>query len=144
MDIYASDPILIAAQQHRSYSHSSDGTGATLSSPTGLTTTGHNQTEQYHNEQQQQQQDRQQQHPYRPSADIMELCRIFLLNFYMKHFGRVRLFDMLQREHERRNLATNRSYALLLACFTITWLLQSNLYRFIVNVLRQQLGTGEL
>lgn len=60
-----------------------------------------------------------------PSADVLELCRVFLLNFYLRQFGRVRLFELLQREHERHNLATGRAFALLLACFLATWLLQT-------------------
>lgn len=61
------------------------------------------------------------------SADIIELCRIFLLNLYLKHFGRGRLFELLQREHERHNPATGRAFVMLIVCFLITGLLQADL-----------------
>lgn len=68
-----------------------------------------------------------------PSADIMELCKVFLLNLYLRHFGHVRLFEMLQREHERHQLATNRAFALLIVCFATTWLLQTDLLHWLLN-----------
>lgn len=72
----------------------------------------------------------------RPSADIMELCRVFLLELYMKHLGRVRLFDMLQREHERNQPVTGRLFALLVLFFLTTWLLQSELFHRLVDCLQ--------
>lgn len=72
----------------------------------------------------------------RPSADIMELCRIFLMNFYLRHFGRIRLFEILQREHERHQLATNRAFLMLIMLFLATWLLQSDLCNRLLDCLQ--------
>jgi hypothetical protein len=77
----------------------------------------------------------------RPSADIMELCRIFLLNLYLKHLGRIRLFQMLQQEHERHQLATNRAVLALVLLFLATWLLQSDLYHWLLDCVQHYVAS---
>lgn len=117
MDIYASDPILIAAQQLRRHP------------------------------QQQQQQSHQQQVVVTPNGDIMELCRIFLLNYYLKQFGRARVFQMLEREHLRNSSQVaniSRACLALAACLTLTWFLQSRVYNFLARQVRRLLVARQL
>lgn len=105
MDINASDPILVASQQFRR--------PAVAGRDGGAPSDAHRQ------------QPAQPLQPV-PSADVVQLCRLFLLDFYLKRLGKTRLFELLQREHERNNLASGRAFALLLACFLLTWLLGAN------------------
>lgn len=62
------------------------------------------------------------------SADLIELCRLYVQNIYLKHYGRTRAFLLLQMEHERYNLDAQRSIKLLLILFALTWFLQSSIY----------------
>lgn len=67
------------------------------------------------------------------SADIIELCMLFLQNVYLKNYGRTRLFVVLQAEHERHHLNARFSIRLLAILLTITWFLQSPIYEFIAR-----------
>ena len=82
------------------------------------------------------------------SADVLELCRLFLLQAYLKHFGRVQTFDLLQREHESLRLNTRRSLVALLLVFLTTWFLRTGAYNLLAGAVgrfrrrrrRQSLG----
>lgn len=117
MDLNASDPVLIGTRQ-LSRNHLDD-----LHAPRANATNNSRRNSWFFERRNIQQ-----------SVDILELCRIFLLNFYLKHLGPVRLFEMLQREHERYGLATGRAFALLAGCFLFTWLLQSDFYHTLMNL----------
>lgn len=67
------------------------------------------------------------------SADILELCRLFMQNVYLKHYGRARLFAVLQTEYESQNLNALRSVRMLVTLFAITCFLQSPIYRFMAR-----------
>lgn len=98
------------------------------------------------------------------SADILELCRIFVLNVYMKTYGKIKVFTFLQRSYEEQynrgfktkveskqekgNIHTSYttlqldsklklSLNVLVCLFLLTWFLRSPLYRFIASYLRQ-------
>lgn len=69
------------------------------------------------------------------SADIIEVCRVFLLDFYLKHYGRVHAFDLLQREQLR--LDASLSILLLIILFALTSILQSGAYPFLIGLMRR-------
>lgn len=70
--------------------------------------------------------------PYE-SADILELCRIFILDVYLKHYGKSKAFVLLQHEYEFKNLSLKLPVQLLLILFTLTWFLNSSLYRLLAH-----------
>lgn len=98
------------------------------------------------------------------SADILELCRIFVLNVYIKTYGKIKIFTSLQRAYEEQynrgfkrrvelkqeegniqasyitlQLDSKLKLALnvLVCLFLLTWFLKSPLYRFIASYLRR-------
>lgn len=71
------------------------------------------------------------------SSDVLELCRIYLLDFYLKHFGKLRAFEWLQEEHERLKLNLRRSILFLLLLLALTKLLQSSAYHLLAGSLKR-------
>lgn len=70
-----------------------------------------------------------------PDGNILELCQVFLLNFYLRVYGRQRLFAVLQAEHERRRLNWKPALITLGALFLLTSFMQSNAYRALANMI---------
>jgi len=68
------------------------------------------------------------------SADIIELCRIFVLDIYMKHYGKSRAFAYLERKHERGQQDTRRAIEALLLLFATTWFLGSPVYNLVAGI----------
>lgn len=69
------------------------------------------------------------------SEDLVELCKIFLLDVYMKHFGRNRGLILLNYEHDRKNPNWFYSFQLMLLLFALTWLLKSPIYRLVSGLI---------
>lgn len=60
---------------------------------------------------------------------VVELCRLFVLDFFVKRVGAAKAFELLQHEFEHRWYRDCRLPGRLLAgVFALTWLLQSPVY----------------
>lgn len=99
------------------------------------------------------------------SADILELFRIFILDVYLKNYGKTKIFTFLQRAYDHRynrglkkkfrhnnnyndnansnivasystqSIQLKRSLEVFLCLFVITWFLRSPLYSLIAKCL---------
>jgi len=69
------------------------------------------------------------------NGDILELCRIFLLQFYLSTFGRKRLFALLEAEHEQWRVPMREPLLIMVVLFSLTTILQSNSFRALVNII---------
>lgn len=67
---------------------------------------------------------------------IMELYKIYMLNFFMKSYGPAKLFVILQRNHDLRMLDEKLSFLMLLSLFAFTWLLGSPLYSWVARLIK--------
>lgn len=68
------------------------------------------------------------------SADVIELCRIFMLDIYLRYYGRIKIFRMLQFEYERKMWDAKRSVQILIVFFAFTWFLRSSLYNTLAQI----------
>lgn len=75
--------------------------------------------------------------PTEHSADVLELCRLFLLDTYLKHFGKNQAFKLLASEHQSTRLNLKGSILVLMSVFALTWVLQSRASQWLVNGLVQ-------
>lgn len=68
------------------------------------------------------------------SSDVIELCRLFMLDIYMRYYGRIRIFRMLQFEYERKMGHSKRALQVLVLFFAFTWFLRSSLYDTLAQI----------
>lgn len=68
------------------------------------------------------------------SSDILELCRLFIMDVYIKHIGHNKAFALMRRDYEAKFLDWYDSIRLLIFLFALTWVLKSRVYTIVARL----------